>query len=414
ESLPRAPAPAPVRAARGTRFAALGLVAAAAAAVALFVLMPAPSPDEKPAATAPAAPAPQPAAPQPEPDPPSAPLEQASPGVSTLDQELAAGQAALKASQPAVARAAFERALLRAPGNAGARAGIAASDRLAQLLNGYTDGMRAETAGDIDAARERYASALALDPGFAPALAGMARVTQASRDRACEAALAQGAAALAAGRVDAAEVLYQRAAALGGAAARVKEGQDRIAEIRSSERNARDLAAGAALEGQEKWNEAAAHYREVLARDDGLRFAVDGLARSTRRADLDRELQDYLDRPDRLVAPAVRAAAHRALARGEATTGPTARLAVQLDQLETRLEMLAVRVHVEISSDNSTQVFVAPVGELGNFTRRDLELPPGHYTLIGRRVGYRDVRQELDIRPGQQQASVTVQCTERI
>ena len=397
------------RTARGMRLVAVGLIAAAVAAVLLFMLMPEPTAPEEIIAPAPAASAPQ--ASPPEAKAPPAPENVARP---TVEQELAAGAAAMAASQPAVARAAFDRALLLDPENAAARAGIAAAAKLSQLLDVYSAGMRAETAGDISAAKTRYAAALGLQRDFAPAQAGMARVLAVDRARAFESALAQGASALAVGRVDAAEAQYQKAAALGGVDARVKEGQERIAEIRRSEPNARDMTRGAELESLEKWSEALEHYREVVARDDNLRFAADGLARSLRRAELDRELQDYLDRPGRLIAPAVRAAAQRALARGEATTAPAARLGGQLRDLRARLEQLAVKARVQISSDNSTTVSVATVGDLGVFTQRDVELPPGEYAIIGRREGYRDVRRELNITPGQRQASVTVQCTERI
>jgi tetratricopeptide (TPR) repeat protein len=405
ETRPPAQTSAPARPARGMRVAAAGLVVAAVAAVVLFIFMPTPTLNGKPTSAAPTVAPQPPLAQQP------APAEQAP---ASVNQELAAGQSALAASQPATARAAFARAVLREPGNVAARAGIAASEKLSALLDVYSAGMRAETAGDIGAAKARYAAALALNRNFAPAQAGMARVQEAGRAQAFEAALAEGAAALAAGRVDVAAARYQRAATLGGMDVRVKEGQERIAEIRRSDRNARDLARGADLESLEKWTEALEHYRDVLARDGSLRFAADGLARSTRRAQLDSELQDYLDRPDRLIAPAVHVAADRALARGEATSGPTARLGVQLRQLKARLDALAVKVRVQISSDNSTMVYVASVGELGVFAQRELELSPGQYTVIGRREGYRDVRQEMNITPGQQQAVVTVQCTERI
>jgi serine/threonine protein kinase len=394
------------------RFAAIGLAVAALAAVALFVFLPAPSPAVKPAPveTTPASPPPS-AMPVP---PPVADAPQRPASPVSAAQELAAGQAALLASQPAVAHAAFERALLREPGNVAARAGIAAAEKIARMLDAYSAAMRAETGGDLEAAKSGYAAALALERRFAPAQAGMARVQEATRAQAFEAALAQAAAALAAGRVDAAEAQYQRAATLGGEDARVTEGRQRIAEIRRSDLNARDLARGSQLENQEQWKAALDHYQSVLMRDDSLRFAIDGLARSTRRDELDRELQDYLDRADRLVAPAVRAAAQRALARGESTAVPKARLGSQLRELRARLDALEVKVPVQISSDNSTQVFVGTVGELGVFTRRDLQLPPGQYTVIGRREGFRDVRRELTIMPGQQQASVSIQCTERI
>ena len=78
----------------------------------------------------------------------------------------------------------------------------------------------------------RYATALELQRDFAPGQAGMERVQEVLRVQAFESALAQGAAALVAGRVAAAEAQYQRAATLGGMDARVQEGQSRIAEIR--------------------------------------------------------------------------------------------------------------------------------------------------------------------------------------
>ena len=398
--------------ARGGRFAAAGLAAAALLAAALFVFMP--SPSTVPGAAQPAmVPGPAPATNASRVDAPVE-LPVQAPPIATAAQDLAAGQSALQAHQPAVARAAFERVLLREPGNAVAAAGIAAASRLARVLDAYSAAIRAETAGDTGAANSGYADALALDAGFAPAQAGLSRVRGVQRVQAFEAALSQAAIALAEGRVPEAETLYQRAATLGGDDARVRDGQERIAEIRRSERNARDLAEGVQIEGSERWAEAVAHYREVLARDDSLRFAVDGLARSVRRAELDQELQDYLDRPERLVAPAVRAAASRAVARGGSTTGPTVRLGAQLQRLKSHLDALDVKVAVEISSDDNTLVSVVPVGELGPFTRRELALPPGQYTIIGRREGYRDVRRELNIVPGQQPATVTVQCTERI
>jgi hypothetical protein len=69
---------------------------------------------------------------------------------------------------------------------------------------------------------------------------------------------------------------------------------------------------------------------------------------------------------------------------------------------------------VALTSDNSTEVSVTQLGRLGVFRLREVELPPGRYTVIGRRDGFRDVRLELDIAAGQQGAALAVQCTERI
>jgi hypothetical protein len=400
------------------------LVAAAVAVAVFFIWLPSATPPVAPVASAPT----QAQVDAPQQDPEAARVAQAqaqaeaekaaaqqaaAAAAQVLEQDLAAGRAALQANQPAQARAAFERVLLRDAANEAARSGVSASELLQQSLDQYSLGMRAEAAGDLVAARAQYAAILRRG-SFAPATAALARVQQAEQSRVFENVLAQAAAALGAGRIADAEQLYGRAATLHADDPRVRDGQERVAEVRRNERNAADLAKGAGLEQQEKWSDAVVHYHAVLDRDASLRFAVDGLARSERRAALDRELQDYIDRPERLTAAAVRAAAMRALARGEATTPRAPRLAGQLQGLKQQLSALDAPARVEIASDNSTVISVAPLGELGTFSTRELELPPGQYVLIGRREGFRDVRRELSIAPGQQRVTISVQCTERI
>ena len=71
-------------------------------------------------------------------------------------------------------------------------------------------------------------------------------------------------------------------------------------------------------------------------------------------------------------------------------------------------------VRLSLVSDSLTQVAIPSVGAFGSFARRDIELRPGHYTLIGTRDGYRDVRRDITVRPGQQTQTVNVSCSERI
>src|SRR6185369_17294386 len=397
--------------------ALLGLAAAALVAVAVFIWLPSRSLPQPSAPAVSRDVSPTSAAAEkagiPAPAPVTSPDKAAVPD-DPLKQDVAAGEAALKANQPALARAAFQRVLLHDANNAAARVGLAASDTQQHALDQYSAAMRVEASGDLPQAAAQYETILKQNATFAPARAALARVHEAQQAQALEAALTQGAQALAAGRVDAAEQAYARASALSASEPRVRDGLSRIAGIRRSELNLHDLTVGAGLERDERWNEAVTHYRAVLARDAQLRFADDGLARSTRRADLDGELRDYLDRPDRLTAAAVRLAAERAMARAEATAPHGPRLAGQLQQLRARLAVLDAPAHVQILSDNSTQISVPALGELGIFMQRELDLPPGQYTVIGRREGFRDVRRELNITPGQQRVALTVQCTERI
>ncbi len=342
--------------------------------------------------------------------PASAPL----PTGASLQDALRAGQAALVAMQPEQARAAFQHALALQADQPQARQGLAASERLATQLSGLAAGTLLEARGDLPAAADRYRLLLANGGGFAPARSALARVEQRLREQKLDDLLGAGANALRHGQVAVAQSAYRQAAEIDADNARVRDGQQRVAEVLADQRNADDLATGARFEETEKWDEALALYREVLARDATLRFAQDGLARSERRAAIDHELRDYLARPARLTAPTVQQAARRALARGESSATDAPRLQQQLSQLRAQLDQLAVEVRVAITSDNSTKVSLAPLGELGNFSSRELQLPPGHYTVVGRRDGFRDVRYEFEIAPGQGAAALSVQCTERI
>lgn len=337
-----------------------------------------------------------------------------SPAIVSLEDELRAGQQALARLRPAQARAAFHRALALEADNAEARTGLAAAVRLEEQLAQMAAATRAEAAGQLTQAREDYRLLLANQPDFTPARSALARVEARIADGDFEVILAAAADAMRRGQVDEAESAYAQAAAIHPREVRVLDGQQRVAEIRRDRQNAEDLAAGTQLESAERWDEAMALYRRALERDAGLQFAQDGLARSERRAALDGELSDYMARPQRLVAPAVRQAAQRALARGAASAAGSPRLASQLAWLRGVLDVAKEPVHLELTSDNSTQVSVMQVGELGMFQVRRLTLPPGQYTVIGRREGFRDVRYVLELAPGQREMALSVRCTERI
>jgi hypothetical protein len=71
-------------------------------------------------------------------------------------------------------------------------------------------------------------------------------------------------------------------------------------------------------------------------------------------------------------------------------------------------------VRVSFESDNLTEVVIFRVGKLGLFERRDMELLPGSYTIVGTRAGFRDVRRELTVLPGQALAPLLVRCEDPI
>jgi hypothetical protein len=84
----------------------------------------------------------------------------------------------------------------------------------------------------------------------------------------------------------------------------------------------------------------------------------------------------------------------------------------------TRLEILLPEfdkpVRLALISDKATQVAIQRVGQFGSFSRREVELKPGKYTVVGTRQGYRDVRRDITVAPGDQIQTISVSCVEPI
>ena len=71
-------------------------------------------------------------------------------------------------------------------------------------------------------------------------------------------------------------------------------------------------------------------------------------------------------------------------------------------------------LRVALASDNVTDVTIHRVGRLGSFERKDVELLPGRYTVVGVRAGFRDVRREITLVPGREAPAVVIRCEEPI
>ena len=309
---------------------------------------------------------------------------------------------------------AFETALKIEPGNNEAiewQAKVAAaSGVLPALANAET----AEAAGDLAKAKRLFADVLEDNPGNVAATQGLARVNRALSEAEFNEEMGAGLAALNAGRLGEASARLQRARALRPDSAEVAAALQRVADTGSS-RSLADLENRAArLVTEERWTEALEIYDQALARDPTLQFAINGRAAVAPRAELADQLQALIDRPERLAADEVRTQAERLLARARAlpTRGPVLRS--QVSRLELLLPTFNQPVMLALESDNATEVAIQRVGFLGTFDRRQVELKPGKYTVTGKRSGFRDVRREITVAPGQSGQTIVIRCLEPI
>jgi tetratricopeptide (TPR) repeat protein len=169
-----------------------------------------------------------------------------------------------------------------------------------------------------------------------------------------------------------------------------------------------------ASERTERWDQAIERYREALAADPTLSFAIAGLERAQRRADLDAKLQVLIDAPRSLLAEAVLADGRRLLDEARAVAEPGPRHRAQIEQLARLVELASTPIPITLASDGLTEVSVYRVGDLGSFTQKEVALRPGDYIAVGRRRGFRDVRESFSVLPGVASGPVQIVCTEPI
>ncbi|MBV9911716.1 MAG: protein kinase [Sinobacteraceae bacterium] len=340
-----------------------------------------------------------------------------------LAAQLAAGDKALSSGEQEVATQAFTLAKRIDPNDPRAAEGL----RRAQSMNGIlpllADGQNAERAHDYARAAQDYSQALSLDPRNAAAQAGQSRAARAFDDDSYAKAVGAGFAALGAGRIEEARSDFNKAHAVKPHGAEAAEGLRRVNSGSANRGFAAVRAKAASLETQERWEEAERTYEAALATDPTLAFAQEGKARAAARADLGERLQQLIDQPDRLAAPAARDQARSLLqtAQSQSPSGPVLRS--QIARLQILLPGFDKPVRLSLLSDNSTQVAITRVGaqagttrvgSFGVFSRRDITLLPGRYVVVGTRNGFRDVRREITVAPGQDIQTIKVTCSDPI
>ena len=339
-------------------------------------------------------------------------VERAAP--AALAAQLAAGERALGTGQQELAAQAFDLAARIDPHDSRAALGQSRARRLSGILPLLADAENAQAARQYSRAAQDYTQALTLDPKNAQARTGLARATAAFGDDSYAKAAGEGFAALGAGRLEEARAAFTRARSLRPNGVEALEGLRQINAVTGERGFAAIRARGGSLEAQERWDEALQVYTSALRQDRSLVFAQEGKARAAARMQLGDSLQALIDRPDRLASPQVRneAVALMQSAQEQPSPGPTLR--VQIARLSALLPEFDKPVPLSLVSDSLTRVAIPSIGAFGSFARRDIELKPGHYTVIGTREGYRDVRRDITVSPGQQIQTVNVSCSEPI
>jgi hypothetical protein len=333
---------------------------------------------------------------------------------TVLAEQLKSGATALQTGRSADAKAAFGLAVKIEPGNKVAEHGLKRATTLDQVLNLVAGAERMEKESNPVGAVEQFRKALALDAEAPRAADGVARIEARFAADAFASTMARGYSALAKADYTGARLAFE-------AARRVRPSAPEIpTALRQIEQEQRTGVISAKLgvahdhEAQERWADALKEYRAVVELDSTVAAAQEGIARVSPRAALNEQLELYLTQPERLFSQPVRASARDTLARAASIAGPGPVLQKQVTTLKDWVARADVPVPVALQSDNVTQVTIYRIGPLGTFAERSLELVPGSYTVVGTRPGYRDVRREINVRPGGAPQPVVIRCEDRI
>lgn len=331
-----------------------------------------------------------------------------------LERELARGQAALAGGQSEIAKEAFALARRIDPKNTAAARGAGRAQTLDQVIALTTAASNDERALQWSAAAQKYREALALDGATTSASEGLARVEARIAGDAYSTAMSQGLAHLNAGRLSEARAAFNRAGQVRPGAREVNDALAQVAEVEKRRNISAQRATAEEAEKAERWDQALAAYDAALAIDPALEFARQGKERVTPRLELARGLDIHIQKPERLTSAAVRAQAYEQVSRAERINPAGPVLKRQVAQVRENLKRVEAPVRVALESDNATVVVIHRVGPLGAFERREVDLLPGRYTVVGSRMGYRDVRREIEIQPGAAPPPVLIRCEERI
>lgn len=324
------------------------------------------------------------------------------------------GTRALLSRDAATAQQAFAAALAIDADNASAHQGLARAAVFDQVRALLAEAEGYERLQQTEKAVASYQRALQLDPSMPQAQAALQRIQAASDEIRFETTMSTGYTALQEGRYDAARAAFAQAEKLQPRSSAARAAITQAENLALADKIKNSLDGAVKAEQAEQWSHAATLYQAALALDKTLENASTGAQRATARARLDIQLEQANAQPERLLDEAVYAEVTALARRAQAVTGAGPRLKRQIASLQQLLTSARTPVVVSLVSDQTTEVTVSRVGNLGRFERHDLTLVPGRYTAVGKRDGYRDVRVEFDVTPHKPKSSLLIKCTEKV
>tara|TARA_B110000467_G_scaffold157169_1_gene171590 strand:+ start:1566 stop:3833 length:2268 start_codon:yes stop_codon:yes gene_type:complete len=334
--------------------------------------------------------------------------------ISELERHTAWGDKALLKGDVETALTSFTVAVLIDGENADLRYKLARAETLQEVQELVREGELFERNGELDNAESAFKAAINIDGEWRPAKKGITRVQEAITKRNFQLAMSEGFLEISNNNYEAARKAFTQAKKT---LPNSNEPNDGFLQVEQSERN--DIILGhqkkaAAHIASENWPGAIEEYEAALSIADSLEFAVTGLVYANSRLTLKNKLQEFLSDPTLLQSDVGLAEASTALRQASRARPTTDQLLSHIDILARLISTARIKIPVTISSDGQTKVTVRRHAVLGKVTNTVVNLIPGRYTVVGQRLGYRDVREDVVVLAGKPSPILEIASTERV
>ena len=174
------------------------------------------------------------------------------------------------------------------------------------------------------------------------------------------------------------------------------------------------IAIAESEEKKENWQKALEIYESVLLQDSTLTDIQAKLINIRIRAQLDKNIQNFIYNPLTLSSESNYQSAKSLLLNAKRINNQGVKLKNQILKLSNIIEDSRKLFNINLLSDQKTEITIFKIGTIGLVEKYTMSLVPGKYIAQGRRSGFRDKRVEFVIEPSQTVKNITVICSEKI
>ena len=324
------------------------------------------------------------------------------------------GSTALDDGDSIIAREKFRTALMINPTNEQARRSLKRAENLDAVSRLIESGKNHENNNRFAFALADYQEALKADPESREAQESLNRVKERIAGEQFQELMSDGLTAYHKGNYQRARTSLLKAKSFRPGSREVQNALVLVDEAVRLDKIEKMRQKAMTAEHAEDWDQALKSYLAVLEIDPNISFAVQGKERSLEHIRVAKRITFFLQKPDAMESDQQLQNAILVVEEAERLQPKGPRLSARLDELRGLLDAARTPVKVMIESDNLTDVDVYKVGRFGRFTTRELSLRPGTYIVVGSRDGYKDVRQKIIVKAGNNTLRINVICTDKV